>query len=167
MKNIIQELRKHSLNDIWNADEFGLIYKTVPSRTVGPDKLLGKKKKDRITYLACSNADGSEKFPLLNIGRTKSPKFFEKRSASDLGFDYQSNRNAWMAREIFFNWLKSFNDYIGLSSHRWVALLLDNALCHGSHLTIPCLKNVTVIFLPKNGNSFLQPLDAGIIAFVK
>ena len=48
-----------------------------------------------------------------------------------------------------------------------MALLLDNASCHGSHLTLPCLKNVTVIFLPKNTTSFLQPLDAGIIASVK
>ena len=33
LPNIIQELRNFSLNDIWNADEFGLMYKMAPNST--------------------------------------------------------------------------------------------------------------------------------------
>ncbi len=43
-----------------------------PTSTVGPERLPGKKKKkERLSYLACTNADGSEKFLMLIIGRSK------------------------------------------------------------------------------------------------
>ncbi len=41
----INELRKYFLNDIWNADEFGMMYKISPNSTVGPGRLSGKKRK--------------------------------------------------------------------------------------------------------------------------
>ncbi len=72
-----------------------------------------------------------------------------------------------MSSDTFFTWLKSFDDYIGTTKDRSVALLLDNASCHGSRATLPSLQHVTVVFLPANTISFFQPLDARIIASIK
>lgn len=52
--------------DAFNADEFGLFYRQAPTTTVGPRRLTGKKK-DRITLLASTNADGSEHVASLVI----------------------------------------------------------------------------------------------------
>ena len=85
---IINELQKYSLNDIWNAEEFGQMYKIHPNSTVGTGRLPeNKKNKYRLSYLACAHADGSEKFPMLVIGRSKKPKCFGNHSAAALGFN--------------------------------------------------------------------------------
>ena len=91
---------------------------------------------------------------MLIIGRSKKPRSFSNQASSDLGFNYYSNPKAWMSSVIFFTWLKSFDHYIGTTKDRSVALLLDNAPCHGSKATLPSLQYVTVVFLPANTTSF-------------
>ena len=65
--------------------------------------------KRRLTFLACSNADGTEKFLLFIIGKSLKPRCFKGNSASDLGFDYTRNSKAWMNWNIFQEWLLGFN----------------------------------------------------------
>ena len=72
-----------------------------------------------------------------------------------------------MNRTIFFRWLVRFDNYIGSTPGRRVALVLDNCSAHGSAEFAPNLQNVQIIFLPKNTSSVLQPLDAGVIASLK
>ena len=48
------------------------------------------------------------------------------------------------------------------SKKRKVILFLDNATCHPETAQAG-LKNIKLVFLPKNTISRLQPLDAGII----
>ncbi len=72
-----------------------------------------------------------------------------------------------MNTEIFFEWLNSFDQYISGTKNLSVVLLLDRASCHGSEENFPSLKNVLVLFLRANTTSFLQPMDAGIIACIK
>ena len=168
LPHVIDEPRNYALNDIWNADEFGIFYKMSPESTVGPGRIPGKKKKkERLPYLACANADGSEKYPGLIIGQSKKPKCFGKYEGSELGFKYYSNKKAWMNSDLFFSWLKSFDDYIGTTKDRYVVLLIDQASCHGSKETLPNLQHVKVVFLPANTTPFQQPVDAGVIACVK
>lgn len=58
-----QKLKNYDSRDIWNADEFGLVYRMAPDRTISQQPLRGRKKdKVRLTYLACANLDRSEKF---------------------------------------------------------------------------------------------------------
>ena len=94
LPHVIDELRNYALKEIWNADEFGLFCKMSTDSTVGLGSFPGKKKKkrERLSYLACANADGSEKYSLLIIGRSKKPKCFEKYESSNLGFNYCSNK---------------------------------------------------------------------------
>ena len=72
-----------------------------------------------------------------------------------------------MNRTIFFRWLVRFDNYIGSTPERRVALVLDNCSAHGSAEFAPNLQNVQIIFLSKNTTSVLQPLDAGVIASLK
>ncbi len=48
-----------------------------------------------------------------------------------------------------------------------MALLIDNASCHGSNVTLLSLNNVTIVFLPANTTSFSQLSDTGVIASIK
>lgn len=159
---------RYAKEDIWNADETGLNYAMPPDQTISQTALPGRKKdKKRLTLLVCSNATGSEKFPLLFIGKANKPRCFNKKSGAELGFDYFFNKNAWMTMVIFFDWLKRFDAFIARTPGRRVLLLLDNFCGHGSPDCLPELCSVEVKFLPANTTSRLQPMDAGIIASLK
>ncbi len=44
---VLQEkLKKYTLKDIWNADEFGLFYQMPPRETIAPGPISGRKKKE-------------------------------------------------------------------------------------------------------------------------
>lgn len=160
----------YEARDVWNADEFGLFFRQPLGWTLSPKekKPSGHKKdKTRITFLPCCNSDGSEKMPLMIIGRSEKPRAFGKSSGCELGFDYHWNKKAWMNQHLFFSWLERFDRYISREKGRKVLLLIDNCSAHGNERTLPSLENVRVDFLPPNTTSKIQPLDAGIIAWVK
>ena len=50
--------------------------------------------------LAC-NADGTEKLPVLFIGKYARPRCFKNASPESLGLHYCSNKNTWMTMVIF------------------------------------------------------------------
>ena len=50
--------------------------------------------------LAC-NADGTEKLPVLFIGKYARPRCFKNASPESLGLHYRSNKNTWMTMVIF------------------------------------------------------------------
>ena len=108
----------------------------APDKTIAERPLSGRKKdKTRITYLACANADGSERFPLMVIGKAERP--FKKLYGHQLGFDYYSHGKAWMTAMLFFDWLKQFNSYIAKKTGRKVILLLDTCSAHEKPDTTP------------------------------
>ena len=95
------QLHKHC--DIFNADEFGHFYRMAPDRTIASEKLPGRKcEKVRLTYLACCYADGSERLPLMCIGKAKKPRCFKKQEGQQLGFDYHANKKAWITSALLF-----------------------------------------------------------------
>ncbi|GBM48965.1 Tigger transposable element-derived protein 6 [Araneus ventricosus] len=64
----------------YNCDETGLFYKLIYDRTLTFREEPchgGNKSKERLTVLLCCNADGSEKFLPLVIGRSKKPRCFK------------------------------------------------------------------------------------------
>ena len=105
--------------------------------------------------------------PLMIIGNAHRPRAFKKKTGQELGFDYWSNKKAWMNTSLFFDWLKRFSMFIANSHNRKVILLLENASAHGNVETLPPLTNVEILFLPPNTTAKLQPMDAGIIACLK
>ena len=147
--------------NIFNCDESGLFYKLLPNKTLafkGQRCAGGKLSKDRLTLMFCVNMDGSDKCPLLTIGKSQKPRSFKNKVT--LPTEYKSNRKAWMTSDIFTEWLKKFDRKM-TTQKRKVALLLDNCAAHPKNVT--GLKSVELYYLPPNTTSVLQPLDQGII----
>ena len=67
----------YSVDQIYNADETGLIYFSLPTKTyTTPDenKIKGwKKSKDRVTLMLCSNASEKHKLPMVFIHKYENP----------------------------------------------------------------------------------------------
>ena len=145
-----------------------VFYKLPPNSTIGPARLRGRKKrKERVTFLACCNASGTERLPLFVVGRAQHPRCFNGRNVAGEGYEYQSSVRAWMNRDLFFQWLLRFDRYFGEKNGRRVALIFDNASCHGNRDNLPEMQNVEVIYLSPRTTSRIQPLGAGVIACIK
>lgn len=63
-----------------------------------------KKQKERVTLMACSNATGSHKLPLMFIGRAANPRCFKNVNKSALPVVYYPQKIAWVNAEIFSDW---------------------------------------------------------------
>ena len=99
---LAQLLQEYSPRDIYNADETGIYFRVVPHGFLcfSTDKLSGRKKaKERVTVLVCANMDGSDKWPLLIIGKSNQARCF--RRVPTLPTPYTSSSNAWMTSSIF------------------------------------------------------------------
>ena len=72
-------LSNYSLADIYNADEFGLFYQALPSKTMhfkNEKQVGGKFSKQRLTGLAAGNALG-QTLPMFIIGKANRPRCFK------------------------------------------------------------------------------------------
>jgi len=145
--------------DIFNADETGLFYKLLLSRTLQTkDETChgGKQSKDRLTVMVTANMDGTEKLKLLVIGKFQNPKCF--KGIKSLPATYKWNKKAWMTSEIFVPWVRE------IDRKRKVLLFVDSCAAH------PPVENLTFVniqFLPPNTTSELQQMDQGIIQNLK
>ncbi|CAF5082724.1 unnamed protein product, partial [Rotaria magnacalcarata] len=86
-------------NDVFNADETGLFYRATPDHSLVLSKEEckgGKKSKERLTVLLCSNLTGTEKLKPVVIGRSQRPRCFKNITTSKLPVTWLSNRTAWM-----------------------------------------------------------------------
>ena len=159
-----QLLQDYSARDIFNADETGLFWRLLPDKTFSfkGDKCHGgKKSKERISLLVCSNMDGSEKLPLLVIGKFAKPRCL--KGVNSLPVQYKSNKKAWMVSEIFTEWIKDLDRKFSREKRK-VLLFVDNCTAHP---IVPDLKSIQLTFLPPNATSCLQPCDQGIICSFK
>lgn len=106
LNGVIERLNLTS-EQIYNADETGLYWKLLPSKTYVSDKektAPGRKiSKQRITFLACTNATGSHKLKPLVIGKSKNPRAFRN---FNLPVNYRSSKTAWMTMHIFREWFR-------------------------------------------------------------
>ena len=103
-------LNGYELKNVFNADELGLFYKLLPNKTLcfkNESCHGGKHSKDRVTVLVGANADGSEKLPLLVIGKSKKPRCFE--NVNSLPVVYDASKKAWMNSTIFTSWLRQLD----------------------------------------------------------
>ena len=107
-----QLIREHKLtpDQVFNADETGLYWRCLPTRTlVGRDEKGAaghKMNKERVTLLLCANAAGTYRCQLLLIGKYKKPRAF-KNLKTKLPVIYEAQANAWMSAELFKKWFFS------------------------------------------------------------
>lgn len=172
LKSIVEE-GGYVADQVYNADETGLYWKRMPSRTYisQAEKCASgfKAAKDRVSLLFCSNASGDCLMKPLFINRSLRPRSMKNENFSTLPVYWMANTKAWMTKELFSRWFKEcfvpdakrYLEEKGLDFK--VLLLLDNA---PGHLEI-AHPNVKIIFLPANTTSIIQPLDQGIIATFK
>jgi len=167
LPELIEKIKSYDQNDVFNFDETALFYRLEPDKTLATKRIEGRKKcKERITVGLCVNSTGTEKMVPLVIGKYANPRCFKNINLKNVGVFYRSNKKAWMNRLIFQEWLKNFDKLIRLSSSdRKVLLLIDNV--HSHNINELQLKNIEILFLPKNSTTKVQPLDAGIIASFK
>ncbi|XP_054729383.1 tigger transposable element-derived protein 1-like [Anastrepha obliqua] len=163
----------YSPDQVFNADETGLFWKKMPSRTyiAKSEKSASgfKAAKDRVTFLFCSNASGDRILKPLVINRSLKPRSLKGKDMAKLPVHWIANKKAWVTTAIFTEW---FNRYFVPEVKKYlldkglefkVILLIDNAPGH-PHIEHA---NVEIVFLPPNTTSILQPLDQGIICNFK
>ena len=154
--------------NIFNMDETGLFFRTIPNRTyiMGSEtdkQQAGRgskamKAKDRVAVILCVNSTGTCKIPPTVIGSAKNPRCFKDNPPS---VPYLNQKNAWCDREIYNKW---WADVFLMAICKWtidpVALIIDGFSGHD----LNCVDSQVRMF---KFTSVFQPLDQGIIAAYK
>ena len=163
---------------LYNADETGLYWKLMPSKTLaGASETTApghKKVKDRVSLLACANATGYHKLPLLLIGKSQNPRCFKHVNMDNLPVTYRAQKNTWMTSSIFSDWFKTvFVPKVKSHLHaqnllKRAILLIDNCPAHPPDLEVKTPDgSIECRFLPANTTSHLQPMDQGPLETMK
>ena len=97
MHKVIEE-KNLICEQIYNADETGLLWKYLPQRnfvSFCEKSAPGfKKAKDCLTVLGCTNATGTHKLKPVLIGKSAKPRCFKHANMDALPVIYKSQRNA-------------------------------------------------------------------------
>lgn len=169
------EEKGYTEDEIYNADETGLYFKSLPRKTLaaGNERQASgfKDQKERVTVMCCANASGSHKITPLLIGKSKNLRCFSKSEKEKLPVKYTNNRSAWMDRTIFLDWFENILIKEVREHHppqKKILLLLDNAPSHPAAADLNGIDDqVEVMFLPPNVTALIQPMDQGVIAKMK
>lgn len=165
-----------SPEQVYNADESGLFWRYVPRNTLATPEEKNptgvKDSKERITILACGNAAGTHKNKLFVIGKSAKPRAF--KGVKVFPVIYRANKKAWMTQLLMNDWFENHFipearrhlSSIGFPVTAKIVLILDNCTAHLSPELLS-KDNVSVLFLPPNCTSLIQPMDMGIIRSLK
>ena len=156
-------LSNYSLENVCNADEYGLLYQCLPNKSyqLKTEKCSGgKHSKTRITGLAAADAVGS-KLPMFVVGKAKKPRCF--KNIKTLPCRCHAQKKSWMDGALFEECVRDLNKKFE-SEKRKVALIIDNC---PAHPIIDNLSHIKLVFLPPNTTSVSQPMDQGIIRYLK
>lgn len=80
-----------------------------------------------------------------------------------VGCVYKNNKNAWLTRDLFSNWLGTLNDTLDLLG-RNICVIMDN---FSGHVVTSSYSRIKLVYLRPGLTSVLQPLDCGIIRSFK
>lgn len=174
-KDVFEEIiadNNLTADQIYNADETGLLWRCLPTSTLagGGEKAAKgfKKNKDRLTVLLCANASGSHRITPFVIGKSGKPRAF--KNVTNLPVHYGAQSNAWMTTTLFKDWFfhhfvtqvkESFKS-LGLPEDSKAILLLDNCKAHPPVAELVS-GNIFATLLPPNVTSLIQPMDQGVI----
>uniref|UniRef100_A0A672UAV1 Tigger transposable element derived 4 n=1 Tax=Strigops habroptila TaxID=2489341 RepID=A0A672UAV1_STRHB len=150
-----QNVLPHYLNEyqpknVFYIQETGLLYQMLPHNTFafkGETCSVGELSKERITVVVGTNMDGSEKLPLLVIGKNRSPRFL--KDVESLPVDYVGNDMAWMTSEVFEQWMHKLDDKFQAQQQQ-VVILVDSL---PAHTEVKNLKSVKLVFFPPDASS--------------
>ncbi|UYV80946.1 hypothetical protein LAZ67_19002239 [Cordylochernes scorpioides] len=138
-------------HQIFNADETGLFWKKMPTRTYiakSEKNASGfKAAKDRVTLLLCSNASGDRMLKPLLVNRSLKPRALKGKDLNTLPVHWMANKKAWVTTAIFTEWfnkcfvpeVENYMKEMGLEFK--ILLILDNAPGH-PNLEHPNIKEI-------------------------
>ena len=154
---------------IYNCDETGLFYNSIPDHTlvlwIEEDRSDGYRvMKVPITLLLACNWEGTNKLKPLLIRKFKSPRCFHHINRTSLPLLYNYSRRAWMTASIFkeefhCEFVPAVRRHLrkqGLEEK--AALVLDNSTAHPADDLTSNDGKICAVFLPKNTTSLIQPL---------
>lgn len=165
LSQIIKE-KEFLPSQIYNADESDLFWNMLPQQTLvrSKEKATDKNANEgRITFLACTNENGSHKLKLLVMGKSKNPKVFRNKK---IPVEYTFSKNTWMTSSIFKDWFhNSFCKQVQIflrneNLPEKALLLIHNAPtnCNEEEL-ISENGNMSVMFLPPNSKALIQQMN--------
>ncbi|XP_047138885.1 tigger transposable element-derived protein 4-like [Hydra vulgaris] len=108
-------LHCNKLENIFNADEFGLFYQCLQNKTyhLSREKCFGKKNsKVRLTGIAAGSATG-EILPMFVIGKSKNPRCF--KHIKQLPCTYKNQLKSWMTGDLFTEWVMKLDSVFSCS----------------------------------------------------
>nr|XP_009675396.1 PREDICTED: tigger transposable element-derived protein 4 [Struthio camelus australis] len=163
-----QNVLPYYLNDyqpknVFNVKETGLLYQMLPNNTFsfkGETCSVGKLSQERITVVVGTNMDGSEKLPLLVIGKNRSPCSF--KDVKSLPVDYEANGRAWMTSEVFEQWMHKLDERFQAQQRR-VVIFVDPLPAHSE---VKHLKAIDLVFFPPDASSCIA-MKQGVIRSLK
>ncbi|KGL72927.1 Tigger transposable element-derived protein 4, partial [Tinamus guttatus] len=156
-------MNEYRPKDMFNIKETGLLYQMLPHSTFsfrGEACSVGELSRERVTVVVGTNADGSEKLPLLVIGKSRSPRCF--RGAKSLPVDYEANEMAWMTTEVFEQWVHKLDERFQAQQRR-VVIFVDPLPAHSE---VKGLKAVELVLLPPDASSCIA-MQHGVIRSLK
>ncbi|NXU90857.1 TIGD4 protein, partial [Xiphorhynchus elegans] len=156
-------LNDYQPKNVFRIQETGLLYQMLPHDTFefkGETCSVGKLSKERITVVVGTNMDGSEKLPLLVIGKNKSPCSF--KDVKSLPVDYEANDKAWVTSEVFEQWMHKLDGRFQAQQRR-VVILVDPL---PAHTEVKNLKSVKLVFFPPDSSPCIA-MKQGIIRSLK
>ena len=118
-------LSDYKVEDIFNADEFGLFYQCLSSKTYHPsgEKCSGgRSSKVRLTGMMAASATG-EKLEMFVSGKSKIPRCF--KNVKQLPCRYRAHKKSWMTEDLFEKWVRKLDSFFRAQSRK-IALLIDN-----------------------------------------
>ncbi|GFT17732.1 tigger transposable element-derived protein 1 [Trichonephila clavipes] len=131
---------EYCAHQVFNADETGLFWKKMPTRTyiAKSEKTASglKDAKDRVTLLLCSNASGDRMLKPLLVNRSLKPRALKGKDLNTLPVHWMANKKAWVTTAIFTEWfnkcfvpeVENYMNEMGLEFK--ILLILDNAPGH-------------------------------------
>ncbi|XP_045174463.2 tigger transposable element-derived protein 6-like [Mercenaria mercenaria] len=89
-------VKDYDKRDIYNMDETGLYFRALSDKTLcvrGDEFKGGKRSKDRLTVMLCTNMNGDFEKPLV-IGKARVPRCFRNLQVSDLPVTWKWNKKS-------------------------------------------------------------------------
>ncbi|NXR70149.1 TIGD4 protein, partial [Rhadina sibilatrix] len=149
---LLYYLNDYQPKNVFYVQETGLFYQMLPPNTFafkGETCSVEHKSKESITVVVGTNMDGSEKLPLLIIGKSKSP--LSIKDVKSLPVDYEANDRSCMTSGLFEQWMHKLDNRFQ-TQQRQVVVLVDSL---PAHTEVKNLKSVKLVFFPPDSSSYI------------
>ncbi|XP_033869613.3 tigger transposable element-derived protein 4 [Acipenser ruthenus] len=157
-------LNEYQPKNVFSVAETGLLYQMLPTNTFafrGETCSFGKQSRKILTVVVGANVDGTEKLPLLVIGKSANPCSF--KSVKSLPVDYESNSKAGLTAEVFEKWVRKIDERFQAQQRR-VALFVCQS---PSYPELKNLKAIELLYLPSTAMPNEHPMKQGTIKSLK